>query len=653
MFSGGGTTITPSPSAINPQKMNLLRARSKTLLNVKPHALKTVHSMLEVKATPNMFEEDGEEDESKDKSTRRDNAASENENKDEKTSSMQSVKDAINKQQREEIHRMKLQMDELSSQNVMNKEKLEKMAQIEKAVLHLYIEMKEKPDMGAMLNDEAREEYIEAERRRLSKTDVMVLLDYMRTELRELITVRNDWDFEIKAEIERKKIDLELQNEELRKKITELGDKIKIQNVQINEVHNQMTEAMQARDKVVSEYNELIDKHAKEKQEWVEQLEKRSTEIQNKDSSIKQLQVVIQSKDLKLRRLGELEQKIQGLRGSHEVQKSQIQLEHEKAMSKVLREKESLEERLEKRLQLEQELKQAQDTIAEFRRNGIYAELENTQVKLNRVTKQLETTNASLLEAQSMYRRTQYNLEAAQKQINKLSKENSKYRGLYESKKDAKLRETRESDDGTDGKSTGEAKFRITLNENKPTVEAYKELVREREKEIMVLQKRVKELSRMAYDMHHPAPDYSTLPNPDLQLHEVAPSYPTFAHRIKPAEQSKGEVTYVNKKAEPRSKSVNSVRQSPVIPMKKNFSTTHEWAHTLLNLEGEVTTSEDESNNSTTDVSGRESFADNINVKAKPRLSDEMIRVSTTIVAPNNITPRSKVKLVSLPNSPN
>lgn len=376
---------------------------------------------------------------------------------------------------RKEATASKERLEELKAKYAKPPESEKVLDALGKAVLSTYIEVKDRKVLHE--SDE-----LQAENRALARVNPLVILSYLRTKVRNMLATHEDCELDLRAQ-------LKLNEDEAQRNVRNLKDRMAlVQATQTRaismaeEARTKLEDAEHAKDAALEDTRGLIEQVKADQMTLVLQMRAKGEENEKLQKVITEKDKQLKRQETKMLQMASLESEIQSLRTDNLLHYKKMQSQHEaktaqfqndiKRLVKLEAENQRYSDRV---CQLEAELKKAKTSytvmhyLDEQAKSGKLESLyrsktkayEEVEVKLKALEKNCERHKADAQQWEKTYHTL---LDAVHKQ-NK--KEAEKNRNPVDVRKKA----------------------------DELSVVYYKDLVREKDKEIQTLLKRIKRLS--------------------------------------------------------------------------------------------------------------------------------------------------------------
>lgn len=150
-------------------------------------------------------------------------------------------------------HRHEWHFQDLKARSAEKEERLNRVEQIEEAIVKLYMEMKDRStEIVKAINDSSKMIDDEKEKQRLRKESPLVVLDMLKGCLRTLLAFKEDYEDELKEQIRSRKKEIDDKVNELRKDINKLES-------EKEDFKQSAIKAIQVKDEAVTSKRDIIE----------------------------------------------------------------------------------------------------------------------------------------------------------------------------------------------------------------------------------------------------------------------------------------------------------------------------------------------------------------------------------------------------------
>ncbi len=377
--------------------------------------------------------------------------------------------------------------EELASTNESSndmEERLSRVHQIEEGIIRLYLEMKDRTIEVIREDDEEVRKFEEEKERKLLKLEnPLVLLDRLNANLRTLLAFKEDFEEELKQQINQRVTDVEEKVEEMQSIIDNLEtdqQQFKENEMRANQIKN---DAINSKKDIVDESNRRVAELKTENLRLV-------AELKELESQISQYHQKLDSRDQKLRdraiemtKIEKLEDKMNKDKNKHQFDKNRLKSEHYKTREiydkeliyykKVLNEKEKMEaEIIEIQKQIDMYKKHSDRKVVIEKEK----EDQKKQETLQRLTDELRTVSQTLRNTETKILNIRKENIRIKKRIQQLF-----LSGVNEEKRlrDDELRVQQHFKETTD---------------NQPMASNFMKMYQEKEKEVVELNRKVRRM---------------------------------------------------------------------------------------------------------------------------------------------------------------
>eukprot|EP00741_Cyanophora_paradoxa_P015788 tig00020904_g15243.t1 len=211
-----------------------------------------------------------------------------------------------------ELAFLRRQLEEATEKAARSRERIARVDQVEGAVISLYLEMKDRSAEGDTPAD------LEKERAELKGQNPIVVLDYLRANLRTLLAFKEEYENELKSQLARKRSEQERQIDALKSEMAalragagEAGERVREAEgrVRLAEEKAREREAL-LRDEVRRLEGEVAGAERR--------VDERDLEISRMKVEMRRLKDVERSKDIKITHIAQVENQVQALKVQHE-----------------------------------------------------------------------------------------------------------------------------------------------------------------------------------------------------------------------------------------------------------------------------------------------------------------------------------------------
>uniref|UniRef100_A0A7S0HN84 Uncharacterized protein n=1 Tax=Hanusia phi TaxID=3032 RepID=A0A7S0HN84_9CRYP len=392
----------------------------------------------------------------------------------EKDSLQSRVRELISAHEKEvQVHRSRYA--ELLEQKDRGSTEQKLLHSISAALVSLYIELKERKALTVS-------EDMEAEHRALNKANPMVILAYIRTHIRSLLSSYEDSELELRAQ-------LKLAYEEAQRNVRDLKEKVQAaQDGQTRalgiaeEAKDKLEDAELAKDSALSDTKNLIDQVKSDQMALVLQMRAKGEENEKLQRVIEEKDRLLKQQEAQVLRVSGLESEIQTLKAENLLSRKKLEAQHNAKTShfkneiKKLAMIESENEALQGKLKmLELELKNARTAYTS-------TSFQTEQMKAQRFEKLHQTKSKQVEDLETKIRSLQ---KTAEKNEKDAAEWREKYKKLYEAVRKQGMEREERLKNNVDVHHIAE----------QLSVPYYKDLVREKDREIQQLTTRIKRLS--------------------------------------------------------------------------------------------------------------------------------------------------------------
>lgn len=397
---------------------------------------------------------------------------------------------ALENQHKKELEECK---NELISQRRANKEmekKVSRVDEVENAIVKLYLEMKDRSTEVTQDNyDTVKILEEQKQMQELKNQNPLIVLDKLKANLRNLIAFKEDYENELKDQIHRKMTDAEVKLKELKQKLRNLEAEKEEYKINAARAIQERNEALEAKREIIDESNIRMRRLQKDNDRLVDEIKKGEQIISDINQKLDTRDKILRHREIQLMRITQLESQIQKT-------KLKNQFDQNKVKSEMFKSKESYERQLSHFNKIKAEKKDLEDALQKMsakvqslmrdaNRTRVI-ELEQSEQQLERTMTTLKEENEELLQENKKLKVNIENLKNESKHIKE------EYEKIFLAAVTEKKKKKTEEQNAI--KQDILLNARENAQQSPHITEYYKKRLKEKEKEVEELTKRVRRM---------------------------------------------------------------------------------------------------------------------------------------------------------------
>uniref|UniRef100_A0A7S1KTZ9 Uncharacterized protein n=1 Tax=Percolomonas cosmopolitus TaxID=63605 RepID=A0A7S1KTZ9_9EUKA len=383
--------------------------------------------------------------------------------------------------------------NELVTQRRANKEmekKVSRVDEVESAIIKLYLEMK---DRSTEVTEDNYEQLrmIEEQKhiQKLKSENPLIVLDKLKATLRNLISFKEDYENELKDQIHRKMTDAEVKLKETKQRCRQLETEKEEYKINAARAIQEKNEALESKREIIDESNIRMRRLQKDNERLIDEIKKGEQIINDLNQKLDNRDKILRHREIQLMRITQLESQIQKTKLKH-------QFDQNKVKSEMFKSRQSYERQLSHFNKIKAEKKDLEDALQKMA-----AKVQSLMKDANR-TRVIDLEKKEDVQMRSLEKLEKENVDYKQDnkkmkiQIENLKKDNKKMKEEYEKIFMAALNEKKKKQ--TDHQRAVKQEIVLHARENaqkSPHItEYYKKRLKEKEKEVEELTKRVRRM---------------------------------------------------------------------------------------------------------------------------------------------------------------
>ena len=380
-----------------------------------------------------------------------------------------------------QLERLKKSLADASSKREAMQERIDRVEKLETSIIYLYVEVKDRSHENL---NEAPDFAAEAEQ--MKGTNPLLVLDMLRASIRNLLAFKDTFENELKNEFHRKKTKLEIQNEQLEGKISDMMEERENDLKALEAAEGRMGNAEATKEAVIGEANRVIEDVKVDNMKLVNLIKRKDEELDDLRVQLEQREQVIRHKDIKLMRIAQLETQIQQNKMQHQFDLQKLQAKHMKIMKQFQKELGRFGKTEADHSHLQTELKAKETELSSYKKNIQLLQAADLQTKISKMNSIILKKDQTLDATEKKLRHAEYDAETLRKQNKQMQVEYDKlFNAVKKQKEQARLEEERQ-------RSSIDVHKKV--DEIPSHVDYYKRMVHEKDKELGVMADRVRSL---------------------------------------------------------------------------------------------------------------------------------------------------------------
>eukprot|EP00033_Pygsuia_biforma_P003988 GCRY01004367.1.p1 GENE.GCRY01004367.1~~GCRY01004367.1.p1 ORF type:complete len:605 (+),score=194.10 GCRY01004367.1:190-2004(+) len=352
--------------------------------------------------------------------------------------------------------------------------KVELMDSLQNAVLALFLEVSQLSSSDSSLKDEFTH---------LKRKNPLVILDYLRGEVRTLLAFKDDFEKELEAIHSKRETESNTRLQQLESELKSHIEKNEEIQARENTMAVELAQLRMEKDTIYESSTDVIDKLKSDNLRLLHIVKAKDEKIDELNSNTERLSMQLRQKDIRLMKVSQLESVIEELQSHHKFEIQKLESQHLKEMRRMEKEFVRFSRREVEFRDLEKKLAAARLEIKSFKTNLRNVNNDSMREVLDRTLVKLEEKEAECAELDKELRRTRSAATRAQDHVAEL-------KASYDKLFTAVSRQQEEARTG----EPSPAKLHELATANPYHVDIYKAKLKEKEKEIIQLNARIRRL---------------------------------------------------------------------------------------------------------------------------------------------------------------
>eukprot|EP00817_Percolomonadidae_sp_ATCC50343_P001570 CAMPEP_0117432292 /NCGR_PEP_ID=MMETSP0758-20121206/11801_1 /TAXON_ID=63605 /ORGANISM="Percolomonas cosmopolitus, Strain AE-1 (ATCC 50343)" /LENGTH=512 /DNA_ID=CAMNT_0005222105 /DNA_START=45 /DNA_END=1579 /DNA_ORIENTATION=+ len=323
----------------------------------------------------------------------------------------------------------------------------------------------------------------------LKKQSPIIILDKLKACLRVLIAFKEDYENELKDSIHRKMTTAEQRLAELKKKCRELEDEKEEYRVNAAKAIQEKNEAMQSKRDTIEESNMKLRRLQKDNSRLIDEMKKGESVIDELNKKLDTRDKILRNREIQLMRITQLESQISKAKLKH-------QFDSNKLKSEMFKSKQAYERQLAHFNKVKASKKDVEEALELTAAKVTSLQKDANRQRVGELEKKNKQHSSQLSKLQKSESKLKTENQRLTMQVNTLTKENAKMKREYEKIFLAAMREKKKKKEEEEKliKEEIQTNMREGGHESRHIKEYYRDRLKDKEKEVEELTKRVRRM---------------------------------------------------------------------------------------------------------------------------------------------------------------